>query len=50
MDDRSLRAYLQHNVAWNLDENGHMDHFNLTSSGTGDKFLNSSVHFPSEMR
>jgi hypothetical protein len=27
-----------------------MDHFNLSSSGNGDKFLNSSVHFPVEMR
>jgi hypothetical protein len=50
MDDQSLRSYLQHNVAWNLDESGHMDHFNLSSNGNSDKFLNSSVHFPSEMR
>jgi hypothetical protein len=27
-----------------------MDHFSLSSSGNGDKFLNSSVHFPAEMR
>jgi hypothetical protein len=44
MDDRSLRAYLQHNSAWNFEDSGHFDHFN------GDKFLNSSNHFPSEMR
>jgi hypothetical protein len=50
MDDRSLQAYLQHNSAWNLEENGHMDHFNVSSNGNGGKLLNSSVHFPSEMR
>ena len=27
-----------------------MDHYGLSSSGNGDKLLNSSVHFPSEMR
>jgi hypothetical protein len=27
-----------------------MDHFNLSSSGNGDRFLNSSVNFPAEMR
>lgn len=50
IDDRSLRAYLTHNTAWNLEGNGHIDHFNLSSNGNGEKFLNSSVHFPAEMR
>ncbi len=50
IDDRSLRTYLRHNSAWNLDENGHMDHYNLSASSNGDKLLNTSVHFPSEMR
>jgi hypothetical protein len=27
-----------------------MDHFNLSASGNGDRFLNSSVNFPAEMR
>jgi len=48
MDDRSLRAYLQQNSSWNFEENGSMDYFNLSSTGYGDKFLNNSVHFPSE--
>ncbi|CAF1471226.1 unnamed protein product [Rotaria sordida] len=56
MDDRTLRAYLRNNSAWNLDENApglppSMDHYNASSStGNGDKLLNSSVHFPMEMR
>ncbi|CAF1618682.1 unnamed protein product [Rotaria magnacalcarata] len=50
IDDRTLKAYLSHNTNWSLEENGHIDHFNLSSSGHGDKFLNSSVHFPAEMR
>ncbi|UJR35914.1 hypothetical protein I4U23_028655 [Adineta vaga] len=50
IDDRFLRAYLRQNSTGNLDESGHMDHYGLTSSGNGEKFLNSSVHFPTEMR
>jgi hypothetical protein len=53
IDDRTLRTYLRNNSAWNLDESAPgppMDHFSLSSSGNGDKFLNSSVHFPAEMR
>ncbi|CAM4783983.1 unnamed protein product [Rotaria magnacalcarata] len=58
MDDRTLRAYLRNNSAWNLDESAPgpppplppMDHFNGASFGNGDKLLNSSVHFPAEMR
>lgn len=59
MDDRTLRAYLRNNSAWNLDETASgppppslpsMDHFNAASFGSGDKLLNSSVHFPAEMR
>ncbi|UJR10125.1 hypothetical protein I4U23_014348 [Adineta vaga] len=53
VDDRTLRAYLRNNSAWNLDESGPgpaMDQFSLSSSGHGDRFLNSSVNFPTEMR
>ncbi|CAF2541225.1 unnamed protein product [Rotaria sp. Silwood2] len=53
MDDRTLRAYLRNNSAWNLDESAPgppMDHFNTSLTGNGDKLLNSSVHFPAEMR
>ncbi|CAF0830280.1 unnamed protein product [Adineta ricciae] len=50
IDDRVLRAYLQQNSTWSLNESGHMDHYSLSSSGNGDKFLNNSVHFPTEMR
>ncbi|CAF1448951.1 unnamed protein product [Adineta steineri] len=53
IDDRTLRAYLRNNSAWNLDESAPgppMDQYNLSSSGHGDRFLNSSVHFPAEMR
>ncbi|CAF0896219.1 unnamed protein product [Adineta steineri] len=50
IDDRFLRTYLRQNPTWNLDESGHMDHYNLSSSTHGDKFLNSSVHLPNEMR
>ncbi|CAF0862305.1 unnamed protein product [Adineta ricciae] len=53
IDDRTLRAYLRNNSAWSLDESGpgpSADQLNLSSSGHGDRFLNSSVHFPAEMR
>ena len=53
VDDRTLRAYLRSNAAWNLDESAPgpaLEHQNLSSSGHGDKFLNSSVNFPAEMR
>ena len=54
MDDRTLRNYLRNHSAWNLDESAPgppMDHFSNSSSNiNGDKFLNSSVHLPAEMR
>ncbi|CAF0970752.1 unnamed protein product [Rotaria sp. Silwood1] len=53
MDDRTLRAYLRNNSAWNLDESAPgppIDHFNISSTGNSDRLLNSSVHFPVEMR
>lgn len=53
MDDRTLRAYLRNNAAWNLDESAPgppIDHLNSSSFNNSDKLLNSSVHFPAEMR
>jgi len=54
IDDRALRMYLRNNAAWNLDESAPgppmIDPLSLSSSGHGDRFLNSSVNFPAEMR
>ncbi|CAF1375303.1 unnamed protein product [Adineta ricciae] len=50
IDDRVLRAYLQQNSTWSLDESGHIDHYDLLSSENENKFFNNSVHFPTEMR
>lgn len=54
IDDRAFRAYLRSHAAWNLDESAPgppmFDPMSLSSSGHGDKFLNSSVNFPAEMR